>query len=384
MGNLTGAGYSHVEKLFRVPDAVGNLYRTRERNDRKYGVGGRLLESENAKYHYDEEGNLIAKVEDGKRLWRYLWNACGSLKEVVRPDYKSVVFEYDALGRRTAKIFDGRVTRWIWDGNTPLHEWSYDEKERPKTVTDEYGIKSKDREEPVENLITWIFEEGTFKPTAKLTENGNYSIITDYLGTPAQMYDEQGNLTWEADLDIYGRVRTFAGRSLNECPFRFQGQYFDEETGLAYNRFRYYDPDSGNYISQDPIGLAGNNPTIYAYVHDPNSWIDVFGLDEALQSSRAARREAMRQAGIPTSQQPLSQSKNKSGYEYTYEVPKAEGGTELKSVQQQTMDRSHVGEPHWEAGKVKIDEAGNPRMNDYGRPKLENEGKKKVNYGGCG
>jgi RHS repeat-associated protein len=64
-----------------------------------------------------------------------------------------------------------------------------------------------------------------------------------------------------------------------DCPFRYQGQYEDSETGLYYNRFRYYDPDSGNYLSQDPIGLAGNNPTLYGYVKDPNSWVDVFGLD---------------------------------------------------------------------------------------------------------
>ena len=48
---------------------------------------------------------------------------------------------------------------------------------------------------------------------------------------------------------------------------------------MYYNRFRYYSPDSGTYISQDPIGLAGNNPTLYAYVHDSNSWVDVFGLN---------------------------------------------------------------------------------------------------------
>lgn len=48
---------------------------------------------------------------------------------------------------------------------------------------------------------------------------------------------------------------------------------------MYYNRFRYYDPSIGSYISQDPIGLAGNNPTLYAYVHNPNSWIDAFGLD---------------------------------------------------------------------------------------------------------
>jgi RHS repeat-associated protein len=167
------------------------------------------------------------------------------------------------------------------------------------------------------------------------------------------------------------------------CPWRFQGQYEDAETGLYYNRFRYYSPDEGIYISKDPIGLNGGI-NLYTYVHDPNYWIDSLGLNETLETSRAARRDAMRQAGIPTSQQPISQSRNKSGYEYTYEIPKPGGGTELKSVQQQTMDRSHIGEPHWETGKVKIDEAGNPRMNDYGRPKLENEGKKKVGYKGCG
>jgi RHS repeat-associated protein len=80
------------------------------------------------------------------------------------------------------------------------------------------------------------------------------------------------------DLDIYGKVRTFEGRSLSECPFRYQGQYQDEETGLYYNRFRYYDPDEGMYISQDPIGLEGNNPTLYGYVIDVNSWVDILGF----------------------------------------------------------------------------------------------------------
>ena len=55
-------------------------------------------------------------------------------------------------------------------------------------------------------------------------------------------------------------------------------QYEDAETGLYYNRFRYYDPGMGQYTQQDPIGLAGGNPTLYAYVRDPNSWVDPWGL----------------------------------------------------------------------------------------------------------
>ena len=79
-------------------------------------------------------------------------------------------------------------------------------------------------------------------------------------------------------LDVYGEVKECHGdRTL--VPFRYQGQYEDIETGLYYNRFRYYSPQMGMYISSDPIGLAGNNPTLYGYVQDVNAWIDVWGLD---------------------------------------------------------------------------------------------------------
>jgi RHS repeat-associated protein len=141
------------------------------------------------------------------------------------------------------------------------------------------------------------------------------------------MYDEQGQLVWEARLDIYGKVHTFAGRSLSDCPSRYQGQYEDEETGLYYNRFRYYSPEEGVYLSQDSIGLEGGNPTLYGYVEDTNIWIDIFGLDcvknkktsYSGKSRRDAFRQAKRDAGIPVAQQPnriykeplLDGSKNK-------------------------------------------------------------------------
>jgi YD repeat-containing protein len=211
MGNLVRSTHNETERLFRVPDAVGNLYRKPDRSDRKYSAGGRLLEAEDTKYQYDEDGNMSSKVINGREVWQYKWNADGSLKEVIRPDRKTVAFEYDALGRRTVKTYDGRVTRWVWDGNTPLHEWTYDEKDRPKVVTDEFGLSHTEGTKPVDNITTWVFEEGSFRPAAKLMGDKKYSIITDYLGTPVQMYDEKGQLTWEARLDMYGKVANFAG-----------------------------------------------------------------------------------------------------------------------------------------------------------------------------
>ncbi len=125
-------------------------------------------------------------------------------------------------------------------------------------------------------MVTWLFEQDTFVPAAKLVANGEcFSIISDYLGTPLQAYDKKGNKVWEQELDIYGRQRK---RPSAFIPFKYQGQYEDAETGLYYNRFRYYDPNAGSYISQDPIGLEGGNPTLYGYVSDSNNWLDSFGL----------------------------------------------------------------------------------------------------------
>lgn len=105
-------------------------------------------------------------------------------------------------------------------------------------------------------------------------------IVTDNLSTPIPMYDrEEGKTTWDCTWDAYSGTDIFEGSLSGDCPFRYAGQYYDSETNLCYNRFRYYSPETGTYLSQDPIGLAGNNPTLYGYVNDTNSCLDVFGLD---------------------------------------------------------------------------------------------------------
>ena len=240
-------------------------------------------------YHYDCEGNLVFKefrtldwagvsvplgvqkahLEEELGItfrafgagWRYDWQSDGMLSRVVRPDGKEVSFAYDALGRRTEKTYEGVTTHFVWDGNVPLHEWQEVSSDTEKT-----------------NITTWLFEQDTFIPAAKLAANGeSFSIVSDYLGTPLQAFDNNGNKVWEQELDIFGRKRTGNNKS-SFIPFKYQGQYEDVETGLYYNRFRYYDPNAGSYISQNPIGLAGGNPTLYAYVSDVNYWNDVLGL----------------------------------------------------------------------------------------------------------
>ncbi|MFL0063188.1 RHS repeat-associated core domain-containing protein [Tenacibaculum maritimum] len=89
------------------------------------------------------------------------------------------------------------------------------------------------------------------------------------------MYDEEGEQVWERSLDLNGKV---INGSNAPCPFLYQGQYYDKEIELAYNRFRYYDPDDGRYISKDPIGLLSGEYGFYNYVGDSNSWVDPFGL----------------------------------------------------------------------------------------------------------
>jgi RHS repeat-associated protein len=77
------------------------------------------------------------------------------------------------------------------------------------------------------------------------------------------------------------KVLTLEKSEINACSvqhFMYQGQYYDKEIELAYNRFRYYDPETGRYISKDPIGLHSGENNLYSYVNDPNIGIDIFGL----------------------------------------------------------------------------------------------------------
>jgi RHS repeat-associated protein len=273
VGNLAATTFADGTRELRLPDAVGNLFRTPGRTDRRYGPAGQLLEAKGTRYEYDALGNLSKKTSRTGEEWHYSWNSAGHLAEVVRPDGGVVRFTYDALGRRVSKSYKDKVTRWLWDGNQPLHEW----------VELFVGASIAAAEE----LVTWLFEEGSFAPLAKISAVQQHSIITDHLGTPLCMFDEDGQQLWVAELDSYGK-KVNNQLNMEHCPFRYPGQYEDIETGLYYNRFRYYDPSIGIYISQDPVGILGGTAS-YGYTSDPTMSVDIFGL-----SSFALGRNLMR------------------------------------------------------------------------------------------
>jgi len=311
-GNLSVAAYADGRVDLRMPDAVGNLFRTAERSDRKYGPAGQLLEARDARgvttYDYDAEGNLVRKVEPDGATWRYEWNCAGVLVRVVRPNGHAVAFTYDALARRLSKSYRGKTTRWIWDGNVPLHEWV---ERAPDAVDEEFASREREEDSVAANEralkallagrpaqgpprvgaerfqaaaqggtadapITWVFEPETFAPLAKLVGGQTYGIVADHLGTPQAMFDALGGEVWGADIDAYGDLRNVRGER-GACPFRWPGQYEDAETGLYYNRFRYYEPSAATFVSSDPINIAGGL-ALYAYVRDPLTWVDVLGL----------------------------------------------------------------------------------------------------------
>ena len=240
-----------------VGDPIAILQNGSEEIRLDYGPGGTLARKGSIEYAFDGSGRLVSKFDqketDPSRKWIYSWNAKDQLRVVTTPNGESWEYAYDPFGRRCLKKGPGSEVRFIWDKDDLLHEI-------------EAGKETK----------TWGFDPNGFKPLFKIQGKSLYSIILDYLGTPREMLDVDSRIVWSAHFDPWGNPLAGKG-NLADCPFRLQGQYFDPESGLHYNRFRYYEPETGRYISRDPILLAGGI-SAYQYAPNPTRWCDPFGL----------------------------------------------------------------------------------------------------------
>ncbi|MGU7773982.1 RHS repeat-associated core domain-containing protein [Burkholderia sp. MR1-5-21] len=278
-----------------VPKVLGNLLK---------GYAGQHFE-------YDARGNLVHRMSPAGEH-HYEWDAFNRLRaaRVEEASRRSASrYYYDALGRRIAKEVDGERTTFGWDGDALAYE------------------------SETQGSTHYVYEAGSFVPMAQyvnvpvagietpvLTESDRYTpeedplqrmperagdvhafhYHCDQIGTPLLMTDELGDVVWEASYKAWGEAREVIARASKSAgvvprnPLRFQGQQVDEETGLHYNRYRYYDPSAGRFIGKDPIGLAGGiNP--YEYASNPTEWIDPLGLSKQCPTMINPRRLQSRQ-----------------------------------------------------------------------------------------
>ncbi|WP_223527521.1 RHS repeat-associated core domain-containing protein [Pseudomonas sp. BF-B-26] len=242
-------------------DPAGNLL-MQDRPGAATVKGNRLLMQGDRHYDYDAFGNLIRERRGtGQKLvTEYRYDCQHRLIGVTTPDGHSASYRYDAFGRRISKTVDGKTTEFFWQGDHLIAESSR------------------------EHYRSYVYEPGTFRPLAMLDGKGPrkacpFYYQLDHLGTPQELTDFGGEIVWSAKYNAYGKVTrlAFGGGEQLQQPLRFQGQYFDAESGLHYNRHRYYNPDVGRYLTPDPIKLAGGLNQ-YQYTPNPTGWVDPLGL----------------------------------------------------------------------------------------------------------
>ncbi|WP_235662564.1 RHS repeat domain-containing protein, partial [Pseudomonas coronafaciens] len=251
---------------FRYDAAANRLNFNTSRFD--HVKDNRLKQWANQEYRYDAWGNLIEKTV-GIVRWQTFTYDCENrlVKTETMADTQvesTSSYQYDSLGRRVGKQSEikGQTEHkhFLWQGLRMLRE-----------------------ESPGQSSL-YLYEHGSYAPLARVdekegeAENKVYYFHTDQIGTPLEMTDAEGQIVWQAKYRAWGAVEKLVVNEV-EQNLRFQGQYFDAETGLHYNTFRYYDPEIGRFITQDPIGLLGGF-NLYRYSPNPLSGIDPWGLCE--------------------------------------------------------------------------------------------------------
>ncbi|WP_329622425.1 DUF6531 domain-containing protein [Streptomyces sp. NBC_01255] len=222
--------------------------------------GTRISHAGSVRYEHDAQGRTVlrqkTRLSRKPDTWRYEWDAEDRLTAVTTPDGTVWRYAYDPLGRRLSKQSPRETVHFTWDGTTLCEQTTED--------------------------ITLTWDHAGLRPLTqterrtKSTDERFFAIVTDLIGTPTELVDESGELAWRTRTTLWGTT-TWNKTATAYTPLRFPGQYFDPESGLHYNHFRYYDPESARYLSQDPLGLApAPNPA--TYVRNPHTWSDPLGL----------------------------------------------------------------------------------------------------------
>ena len=282
-------------ELFRY-DATGNAHPGT--STRSYGPGGTLLATADTEYVHDDQSRLVEKrVRRGTgeiATWKYTWNDRGMLAAVKLPDGDEVRFLYDAFGRRIRKEHiapDGArgATTFVWDSESLVHE---------------IREKAAGSGDPIVEERTYVLRPDSLAPLAHrdVKVEGDKRVpgewihyLNDAQDRPELLLSGTGELLADLRPTVWGDVAPVSpapaaaqglapsaaqgpAPAAARTPIRYPGQYADDETGLSYNRYRYYDPETGRYISPDPLSLEGGlRPFTYAR-NSPLREIDPTGL----------------------------------------------------------------------------------------------------------
>lgn len=246
--------------------------------ERSY-IGTRVTSAGRIRYEHDAQGRMVlrqkTRLSRKSDTWRYTWDCEDRLTSVTTPDGTRWRYVYDPLGRRTAKqrlAADGdsvvEQVSFVWDG-TNLCEQITGAEALPNRVAltwDHDGFRPLAQ---TERILSTDSRQGT-------VDERFFAIVTDLIGTPTELIDESGTLAWHTRSTLWGTT-TWSTASTAYTPLRFPGQYFDPETGLHYNYFRYYAPETARYLTADPLGLTPA-PKPDTYVVNPHTWADPHGL----------------------------------------------------------------------------------------------------------
>lgn len=233
----------------------------------------RLSHWQRWRYRYDAFGNMSVR-QNGALTQRYCYDADNRLVAASGEGQKGIFtaqYHYDALGRRLSKEVtiqkERHETSFLWQGLRLLQS-------RSKEGTQTYCYDPTEAYTPLACIEHRHGEE-------KL-----YWYHTDLNGAPQEVTDERGEVVWSGQYDAFGQVTRQTDAIWSDLsrplryfwqPLRYAGQYVDEESGLHYNTFRYYAPETGRFITPDPIGLRGGL-NLYQYAPNPLMWIDPLGL----------------------------------------------------------------------------------------------------------
>ncbi|WP_437670266.1 RHS repeat-associated core domain-containing protein [Sorangium sp. So ce131] len=282
VGRLAFAGIDGQEAERFVYDATGNLYE-QALVERRYGQGNRLQQRGSKQYTWDDDARLVqarTAGRDGEQTVHYRWGANGLLEAVERPDGVCITFAYDPFARRVQKKVVRRspgaapavesTTRYVWDGDVLVHEITQRPSGAGAPIVEARTYCHDDRGFP------WAHQDVRVERGQRVA-SGYYHYLTDDIGTPERLLSSDGSVACEIRRSAWGRFEVSPG-AVTTTPIGYQGQYYDEETGLFYNRHRYYDPEAGRYISADPVGLiSGFNAFAYAE-SQPTRFVDPLGL----------------------------------------------------------------------------------------------------------